>query len=161
MAISMAKVARDHHPDVGILTNDPITGIGEWQFEATDAIVSAVDVDVIGVNYYPPPPARRWGSPDADVASVPQADNGVGDELAGTTVIPSIIEDTPDCTREAGSGTCSIKWRWRGSTVRSSRVCAGTRSSTARRGIRHTRPAVGATDSSDVTCPSILRCPLS
>jgi hypothetical protein len=53
MAITMAKVARDHHSDVGILTNDPITGIGERQFEATDAIVSAVDVDVIGVNYYP------------------------------------------------------------------------------------------------------------
>lgn len=53
MAIQMAKVARDHHPAVGILTNDPITGVGERQFEATDAIVSAVDVDVIGVNYYP------------------------------------------------------------------------------------------------------------
>lgn len=53
MAITMARVARDHHPDVGILTNDPITGIGERQFEATDAIVSAVKVDVIGVNYYP------------------------------------------------------------------------------------------------------------
>ncbi len=53
MAITMAKVARDYHPDVGILTNDPITGIGERQFEATDAIVGAIDVDVIGVNYYP------------------------------------------------------------------------------------------------------------
>jgi hypothetical protein len=53
MAVTMARVARDHHPDVGILTNDPITGIGERQFEATDAIVSAVDVDVVGVNYYP------------------------------------------------------------------------------------------------------------
>jgi hypothetical protein len=53
MAVLMAKVARDHHPDVGILTNDPITGVGERQFEATDAIVSAVDVDVVGVNYYP------------------------------------------------------------------------------------------------------------
>ncbi len=29
------------HPAVGILTNDPITGVGERQFEATDAIVSA------------------------------------------------------------------------------------------------------------------------
>lgn len=48
MAITMAKVARDHHPTVD-LTNDPITGIGERQFKATDAIVSAIDVDVIGV----------------------------------------------------------------------------------------------------------------
>ncbi|MCZ0964254.1 glycosyl hydrolase 53 family protein [Paracoccus benzoatiresistens] len=53
MAIKMARVARDHHPSVSILTNDPITGIGERQFAATDAIVSAVDVDVVGVNYYP------------------------------------------------------------------------------------------------------------
>ena len=53
MAITMARVARDHHPDVGILTNDPITGIGDRQFEAKDAIVSAVHVDVIGINYYP------------------------------------------------------------------------------------------------------------
>ncbi len=53
MAITMARTARDHHPNVGILTNDPITGVGERQFDATDAIVSAVDVDVIGVNYYP------------------------------------------------------------------------------------------------------------
>ncbi|TAU52523.1 hypothetical protein ELI43_06700 [Rhizobium leguminosarum] len=53
MAVTMARVARDYHPGVGILTNDPITGIGERQFEATDAIVSAVDVDVIGINYYP------------------------------------------------------------------------------------------------------------
>lgn len=53
MAIIMARVARDHHPDIGILTNDPITGIGERQYEATDAIVLAVDVDIVGVNYYP------------------------------------------------------------------------------------------------------------
>lgn len=53
MAILMARVARDHHPDVGIMTNDPITGVGERQFEATDALVAAIDVDVIGVNYYP------------------------------------------------------------------------------------------------------------
>ncbi|GHG31323.1 glycosyl hydrolase 53 family protein [Paracoccus aerius] len=53
MAVTMAQVARDHHPCVGILTNDPITGIGERQFAASDAIVSAVNVDVIGVNYYP------------------------------------------------------------------------------------------------------------
>ena len=53
MAILMARVARDHYPDVGILTNDPITGIGDRQFEATDAIMAAVDVDVVGVNYYP------------------------------------------------------------------------------------------------------------
>lgn len=48
MAITMAKAARDHHP-TDDLTNDPITGIGERQFKATDAIVSAIDVDVIGV----------------------------------------------------------------------------------------------------------------
>lgn len=53
MAVTMARVARDHHPDVGVLTNDPITGVGERQFAATDAIVSAIKVDVIGVNYYP------------------------------------------------------------------------------------------------------------
>ncbi|RDJ03582.1 glycosyl hydrolase 53 family protein [Rhizobium grahamii] len=53
MAVTMARTARDHHPDVGILTNDPIAGVGDRQFEATDAIVSAIDVDVIGVNYYP------------------------------------------------------------------------------------------------------------
>lgn len=53
MAITMARVVRDHHPDVGILTSDPITGVGDRQFEATDAIVSAVHVDVIGINYYP------------------------------------------------------------------------------------------------------------
>ncbi|WP_136684301.1 hypothetical protein [Falsirhodobacter xinxiangensis] len=53
MAISMARVARDHHPDIGILTNDPISGIGERQFAATDAAGSATDVDAVGVNYYP------------------------------------------------------------------------------------------------------------
>jgi hypothetical protein len=53
MAILMAKVARNHHPNVGILTNDPITGVGEAQFRSTDAIVSAIPVDVIGINYYP------------------------------------------------------------------------------------------------------------
>jgi hypothetical protein len=53
MAVTMARTARDHHPNVGILTNDPITGVGDRQFAATDAIVSAVEVDVIGVNYYP------------------------------------------------------------------------------------------------------------
>lgn len=53
MAVVMARAARDHHPDVGILTNDPITGIGDRQFEATDIIAAAVHVDVIGVNYYP------------------------------------------------------------------------------------------------------------
>lgn len=28
MAITMVKIAHDHHPDVGILTNDPITELG-------------------------------------------------------------------------------------------------------------------------------------
>lgn len=53
MAVTMARAARDWHPDVGILTSDLLTGIGDRQFSATDAIVAAVDVDVIGVNYYP------------------------------------------------------------------------------------------------------------
>lgn len=53
MAVEMTRVARDYHPNVGILTNDPIAGIGDRQYESTDAIVSAVDVDVVGVNYYP------------------------------------------------------------------------------------------------------------
>ncbi|MBD8555918.1 glycosyl hydrolase 53 family protein [Rhizobium sp. CFBP 8762] len=52
-AIAMARAAYDNHPSVRILTNDPIVGIGERQFEATDHIVNAVHVDVVGVNYYP------------------------------------------------------------------------------------------------------------
>jgi hypothetical protein len=53
MALTMARVAKDHHPDVCILTTDPITGIGERQFECTDALVAGGVVDVVGVNYYP------------------------------------------------------------------------------------------------------------
>ncbi|WP_275788999.1 glycosyl hydrolase 53 family protein [Pararhizobium gei] len=53
MAVQMTRAALDAHPNVGILVNDPITGVGDRQYEATDAIVSAVPVDVIGVNYYP------------------------------------------------------------------------------------------------------------
>ena len=53
LALTMAQVARDHHPDVRILTTDPITGIGERQYESTDALVAAGLVDVVGVNYYP------------------------------------------------------------------------------------------------------------
>ena len=53
MAMTMARVAKDHHPDVRILTTDPITGIGERQFEATDALVGTGLVDLVGVNYYP------------------------------------------------------------------------------------------------------------
>jgi hypothetical protein len=49
----MARVARDHHPDVRLLANDPITGIGERQFGALDPIVAHNPIDVIGVNYYP------------------------------------------------------------------------------------------------------------
>jgi hypothetical protein len=51
MAVTMARVARDHHPGVGVLANDPITGVGDRQFEATDAIISAVHVDVLWINY--------------------------------------------------------------------------------------------------------------
>ena len=53
MAIAMARVAKDHHADVRILTTDPITGVGERQFAATDALVATGLVDVVGVNYYP------------------------------------------------------------------------------------------------------------
>jgi hypothetical protein len=53
LAITMASVARDHHPDVKLLSTDPITGIGERQFAATDRLVAAGMVDVVGVNYYP------------------------------------------------------------------------------------------------------------
>jgi hypothetical protein len=53
LSITMAQVARDHHPDVRFLSTDPITGIGERQFAATDALVAAGVVDVVGVNYYP------------------------------------------------------------------------------------------------------------
>lgn len=53
MALTMARVAKDHHPDVRILTTDPITGIGLRQFECTDTLVAAGIVDVVGVNYYP------------------------------------------------------------------------------------------------------------
>jgi len=53
LALTMIRVARDHHPDVRVLTTDPLTGIGERQFEATDALVARGGVDLIGVNYYP------------------------------------------------------------------------------------------------------------
>src|SRR6188472_3689018 len=53
MALTMARAAKDHHPDVRILTTDPITGIGEQQFACTDALVAAGVVNVVGVNYYP------------------------------------------------------------------------------------------------------------
>lgn len=53
LAITMARVAKDHHPDVRVLTTDPITGIGNRQFAATDRLVAAGLVDVVGVNYYP------------------------------------------------------------------------------------------------------------
>lgn len=53
LAITMARVARDHHPDVRLLSTDPITGIGERQFAATDRLIHAGVVDVVGINYYP------------------------------------------------------------------------------------------------------------
>jgi hypothetical protein len=53
LAIDMVRVAKDHHPDVRVLTTDPITGIGDRQFAATDALVRAGFVEVVGVNYYP------------------------------------------------------------------------------------------------------------
>ncbi len=53
LAITMSRVLKDHHPDVRVLSTDPITGIGERQFAATDKLVAAGHVDVVGVNYYP------------------------------------------------------------------------------------------------------------
>lgn len=53
LAITMATVARDHHPDVRFLATDPLTGIGERQFHALDRLVTAGVVDIVGVNYYP------------------------------------------------------------------------------------------------------------
>lgn len=53
LAITMARAARDHHPMVKLLSTDPITGIGEKQFAATDRLAEADCVDVVGVNYYP------------------------------------------------------------------------------------------------------------
>lgn len=53
MGIEMVRVAKDHHPDVRVLVTDPITGIGDRQFAATDALVGSGFVDVVGVNYYP------------------------------------------------------------------------------------------------------------
>lgn len=58
MAVTMARVARNHHPDVGIMTDASIIGVGERQF-AADAIIAAADVGVVGVNYY----AIRLGRP--------------------------------------------------------------------------------------------------
>jgi hypothetical protein len=49
----MARVARDHHPDVRILANDPVTGIGERQFASLDALMAGEAIDIVGVNYYP------------------------------------------------------------------------------------------------------------
>ena len=74
LAILMARVTRDHHPDVRLLATDPLTGIGERQFAATDALMAAGVVDVVGVNYYPhnartalakviTKTARRYGLP--------------------------------------------------------------------------------------------------
>lgn len=53
LAITMIQVVKDHHPEVRVLTTDPITGIGDRQFRATDALVGTGLVDVVGVNYYP------------------------------------------------------------------------------------------------------------
>lgn len=53
LAILMTRVAKDHHPDVRVLTTDPLTGIGERQYAATDRLVQAGIVDLVGVNYYP------------------------------------------------------------------------------------------------------------
>jgi len=53
LAVTLVRVAREHHPDVRVLTTDPITGIGERQFAATDRLVREIGVDVVGINYYP------------------------------------------------------------------------------------------------------------
>ncbi|WP_152046296.1 glycoside hydrolase family protein [Aureimonas psammosilenae] len=53
LAVTMIRVAKDHHPDIRVLTCDPLNGIGERQFAATDALVATGLVDMVGVNYYP------------------------------------------------------------------------------------------------------------
>jgi hypothetical protein len=53
LALTMVKVVKDQHPDVRVLSTDPLTGIGERQFLATDRMVAAGVVDVVGINYYP------------------------------------------------------------------------------------------------------------
>jgi hypothetical protein len=53
LALTMVRVARDHHPDVRVVTTDPITGVGDRQFAATDRIAGGGMVDVVGVNFYP------------------------------------------------------------------------------------------------------------
>ena len=51
--IKLTKNIRDYHPHVCVMTTDPIVGIGDRQYGATDALVAAGLVDVVGVNYYP------------------------------------------------------------------------------------------------------------
>ncbi|UFN51659.1 arabinogalactan endo-1,4-beta-galactosidase (plasmid) [Roseomonas sp. OT10] len=53
LAVTLVQVAKDHHADVRVLTADPLNGVGERQFEATDALVAQGFVDMVGVNYYP------------------------------------------------------------------------------------------------------------
>lgn len=53
LARTLVHVARDNHPDVRVLSTDPLTGIGNKQFAATDRLVHEGLVDVVGVNYYP------------------------------------------------------------------------------------------------------------
>lgn len=53
LAVTLARVARDNHPDVRLLSTDPLNGIGERQYAATDALVAEGLVDMVGVNYYP------------------------------------------------------------------------------------------------------------
>jgi len=65
-----------------ILTNDPITGVGEHQFEATDAIVSAVCRccrDQL-LSSYRSASAREGAN--GNLATLPQAKHGVGNQLA-------------------------------------------------------------------------------
>ncbi|WP_143145595.1 glycosyl hydrolase 53 family protein [Devosia enhydra] len=49
----MARAAKNHHPGVKVLTTDPVVGVDDRQFAATDRLVAAGLVDVVGVNYYP------------------------------------------------------------------------------------------------------------
>ena len=83
LAITMGRVAKEHHPDARFLSTDPITGIGERQFAATDALVAAGLADVIGVNYYPhTAPNVAAQSAEQGRASLSPPHPGGRDELA-------------------------------------------------------------------------------
>lgn len=142
-AITMARVARDHHTNVKLLSTDPITGIGERQFAATDRLVEAACVDVVGVNYYPHTARtsllkvlvktwKRYGKPI--VVSETSWHDGHRDHH----------RPHPGFNKEPGSGICLTRWNKLEPKVSKLRVYAGTRSSTARLGSIRVRETAGA-----------------